>query len=339
MSALSQRKYADSTVAPFLLLAVVWGSSFPAIEVGVAHLPPLLLAGARYVVAGAVVFGYAAVTADRILPRTRAEFAAVAAAGAFTFAGYQAFLFIGEQYVSGSIAAVVISLSPVLTSVLAGPVLGEARDATDGIGFLLGIVGVALVARPEAGFAQFLSGGAGGTTLTVAGTALTLNPTVIGVVLVLLGTLSFSLGAVFTRSLETALPVETLQSWAMLGGAVVLLAGAHARGESVPALETIPPAALVALAYVALVSGALGYVIYFHLLDTAGATETTLVAYLEPIVATAVAAGVLGHAVAPTTLAGFTVVLAGFLVVKRQQVGHVVRSGYAEVAEVSYDSR
>lgn len=312
MSGFPERDSSDSALVTFLALALVWGSSFVAIEVAVEHAPPLLLAGLRYVVAGTVVFGYAAITTDRILPRTRGDFGAVLAAAVFTIAGYQAFLFVGTQYVSGSVASVVISLSPILTAVLAGALLEESSDATDVLGFLLGIVGVALVARPD---------------------PTAVDGTTVGVGLVFLGALSFSLGAVGTRSFDPSLPIPALQSWAMAGGAVLLLGGAGVRGESLPSLASVPTVALAAFAYVALVSGALGYVLYFSLLDATGATDTALVSYFEPVVATLVAAAALGHAVTLPTIAGFGVVLSGFAVVRRQQLRQVGQNLRRTLAE------
>ena len=312
MSGFPERDSSDSALVPFLALALVWGSSFVAIEVAVEHAPPLLLAGLRYVVAGTVVFGYAAVTTDRILPRSRADFGAILAAAVFTIAGYQAFLFVGTQYISGSIASVVISLSPILTAVLAGALLEESSDATDVLGFLLGIVGVALVARPD---------------------PTAVDGTTVGVGLVFLGALSFSLGAVGTRSFDPSLPIPALQSWAMAGGAVLLLSGSAIRGEAVPSLAAVPTVALAAFAYVALVSGALGYVLYFYLLDATGATDTALVSYFEPVVATLVAAAALGHAVTLPTIAGFGVVLSGFAVVRRQQLRQVGQNLRRTLAE------
>ena len=293
----------ESVLLPFAVLALAWGGSFVGIEVAVAHAPPLLLAGLRYVVAAAVVVPYAAATGSRLLPRTRDDLGAAAAAAIFTVAGYQAFLFVGSQYVSGSVASVVVSLSPVVTAVLAGALLEESTDAADAVGFLLGLVGVVLVARPDPGAVD-------GTTL--------------GVGLVFLGAVSFSLGAVGTRSFDPTLETTAVQAWAMVGGATVLLVGSAVRGEAVPALSSVPTAALVAFGYVALVSGALGYLLYFRLLETAGATETTLVSYFEPAVAAVVAAAVLGEQVTPPTVVGFLAVLAGFAVVQRTRLWRTV---------------
>lgn len=288
---------------PFAVLALAWGGSFVGIEIAVAHAPPLLLAGLRYAVAAAVVVPYALATESRLVPRSWDDLGAAGAAAAFTIAGYQAFLFVGSQYVSGSVAAVVVSTSPVVTALLAGVLLHESSDAADAVGFVLGLAGVVLVARPDPG---------------------ALGGTAVGVGLVFLGAVSFALGAVGTRSFDPTLPTTAIQAWATVGGAAALLVGSALRGESPPAPSTVPLEALVAFAYVALVAGAGGYLLYFRLLETAGATETTLISYFEPVVAAAVAFLVLGQPITAPTLVGFGVVAVGFGVVERDRLRRAV---------------
>jgi drug/metabolite transporter (DMT)-like permease len=303
MSGDSQTSVEARVLLPFAVLALAWGGSFVGIEVAVEHAPPLLLAGLRYGVAAAVVVPYAVWTESRLLPRSRDDLGAAAAAAAFTIAGYQAFLFVGTQYVPGSVASVVVSTSPVVTAVLAGVLLEESTDLADAAGFVLGLIGVVLVAQPD-------PGSLGGTTL--------------GVGLVFVGSVSFAVGAVGTRSFDPQLPTVAVQAWAMVGGSAALLIGSRLRGETVPAPSAVPAEAVIAFAYVALVAGALGYLLYFRLLATAGATETTLVSYFEPVVAAGVAAAFLGQPITAPTVGGFLAVVGGFAVIERGRLVRVV---------------
>lgn len=281
------------------MLGVLWGGSFPAIGVVVAHLPPLSLAAARYGVAGLVVLGYAAARTGRVWPRSRREVGVVAAVGVSTFGVYQGALFVGTRHASSDVAAVVVSLSPVVAAAAGQAVLpDESVDATDAVGFLFGVVGVLLVARPSpAGFGR-----------------------VVGVTVVACGAVAFGLGAVCLRRFDTPLPTVPTQAWAMLVGSGSLAVAARLRGESLPAAGSVPPVAVGAFAYVALVAGVGGYLLYFGLVERVGATRTTLVAYLEPVVAVVVAATVLGRSVAPATVGGFLVVACGFLLVQRDRL-------------------
>ncbi|MDH5021239.1 DMT family transporter [Halobacterium rubrum] len=298
------------TAVLFVLLAAIWGTSFVAIEIGLHEIPALSFAALRYTVAGAIVLAYAAATTDRWRPRGHREWFAVSVVGVFVFAVYHGALYLGERHVSGAVAAIVVSLAPILTAGFASKLYQNASiDGTQAAGLLAGIAGVVVVANP---------GGAGGVHLG-------------GLLLVFLAAASFALGGVLTGKLPGGgLPMETMEAWAMLLGSLVLWVGAAARGEAIGAVDWTPTA-LASLAYLTLVAGAGGYLLYFVLLDRVGATEINLVSYLEPVGAAAAAWLLLGDVVAPRALAGFAVIFAGFALVKHDYVGTVVRDTADEV--------
>ncbi|WP_420028510.1 DMT family transporter [Halorussus lipolyticus] len=301
----------------FAVLATLWGGSFVAIEIGLHYFPPMVFAGVRYAAAGVVILGYAVMTADRWRPRAREEYLSVAVVGAFVIAGYHGLLYLGEQHVSGAIAAVVVSLSPVLTAGFAGVVLDERLTLPKGLGFTLGVAGVAIVA---------------GLTPTTA-----LSANVVGVGLVLLGAACFALGAVLTRPLRTGLSIAALEGWAMVGGSALLFVAGAVRGESLSAIR-LTPTALASFAYLTLLSGVVAFLLYFYLLDDIGPTRLNLVGYLEPVVATLASWAVLGELVSSSTLVGFGAIFAGFAVLNWRQVrgfADSVRSSVEEEVEES----
>ncbi|ELZ45529.1 hypothetical protein C464_12167 [Halorubrum coriense DSM 10284] len=294
----------EAIVAAFLLLATLWGTSFVAIEAGLHYFPPLLFAGVRYVVAGAVVLGYAAVAADRWLPRDRDEWLGVAVAGTFVIAAYHGLLYLGEIRISGAVAAVVVSLAPVLTAVFAAALLPNERLGPVEIGgFALGLLGVVVIADPAA-----------------AGLG---SAAVVGVALAFVATVAFSLGAVLLRPLRTDLPVAALQGWAMVIGAGQLLVAAVALGES-PAAIVWNQTAIASLAYLTLLSGVVAFLLYFALLDAVGPSQLHLVGYAEPVVAAVGSWALLGHLVDAEALIGFVAILAGFLVLEREEIADYV---------------
>lgn len=280
-------------------LGFLWGAGFPAIDVIVAQFPPLSAAGIRYGVSGCLVLAYATVETERLLPRTRREFLGILVVGGFVFGGYQAGLYLGVQYVSGAVASVVITMSPVVAALIAVPILGESRDFLDVTGFCLGLLGVVVLSRPTPGLTS-------------------LSTTATGVGLVFLGTTLFAVGSVAIQLVDGGLPTESLQGWAMLVGAAALFSGGALRGESLPPPGSISPVVLGSLLYVTLIGGAGGYLLYFRLVRHVGATETTLVAYLEPVAATVVSVLLLGRGVEITTVVGFVAVASGFTLVSRR---------------------
>lgn len=280
----------------FGILAIFWGTSFVAIEVGLHYFPPLLFAGLRYAVAGAVVLAYAVATTDQWLPRTRAELLEVAITGALIIGAYHGLLYLGELRVSGAVAAILVSLSPIMTAVFGGLILPSERiELTSAVGFVLGFLGVLVVANPSA---------AG-----VVG----IDP--LGLTLILLGGATFALGAVLTQPLSSELPLPALGGWAMLVGAALLLVVAAGRGESAAAIQWTTTA-VGSLVYLTVVSGVVAFLLYFALLDRIGPVEVHLVGYVEPVVAALVSWALLGTVVDATTAAGFAVVFAGFVLVK-----------------------
>ena len=288
------------TTAMFLLLAAFWGTSFVAIEVGLHAVPALSFAALRYSVAGVIILVYAAVTTDRWRPRSRREWFAATVAGVFVIAVYHGALYLGELRVSGAVAAIVVSLSPILTAAFASSLLDDASvDLVEGMGLFLGFAGVAAVAAP----------GGGSTDL-------------LGVALVFVGAVAFALGAVLARPLSTGLPIETLEAWAMLLGSAVLWVGAGARGESLSGVVWTGPA-VASLVYLTLVSGCVGFLMYFELLDRIGATELNLIGYLEPVVAALAAWVLLGQVVDAQALLGFGAIFLGFALLKREALSAV----------------
>jgi len=295
----------SETALLFCLLALAWGTSFVAIEVGLHHVPPLLFAGLRYVIAGGVLLAVALATADRRVPRTRDEWRHVGVVAVLVVGAYHGFLYLGEQYVSGAVAAVVISLTPVLTAPLASAILpDDSIGFVEAAGLAFGVAGVAVIALPGANV---------GST------------NVLGVLLVLGGALSFALGSVVSRPLDAGLPIQTTQAWAMLLGALCLLLVGFLRGESLSGVAW-NATSVGSLLYLSLVAGAGGYLLYFVLLERASPTEINLVGYAEPAVATLVSWVALGQVVEETTIVGFAAILLGFALLKRRALVSVARA-------------
>lgn len=287
----------------FVSLATLWGTGFVAIDAGLAHFPPVLYAALRYCGAGAILLGVAAVRGHP-RPRGRDGWMAVLVVGSLVVAGYNTFLYVGQQYVSGATAAVVLSLSPVLTAVLSAPLLdADGPGRIGAVGLACGVGGVGIVADPS-GLATLSSG-------------------VAGMGLVLVGTTIFALGTVLLQGIDDTPPLATMQGWGMALGGALLGVAAAVRGESLLAVEVTPGSAL-ALAYLTVGSSVVGYFLYFRLLDRVGPTQINLVAYLEPIGAALAGWLILDEAVPPATVAGFLVILLGFALLKRRALGRLI---------------
>ncbi len=285
----------------FVLLAVIWGSAFTAIKAGLEFFPPVWFAAVRYDIAGVLMLGYAWAVTDRWRPVNLAEWAVVGIGALFMIAGYHAFLFVGEQGTTSAAAAVIVSLSPVLTTGFARGFLPDERLSIPGlVGLGLGFVGVVVLADPD--FANLF----GGETLPE--------------LLVLSAAASFALGSVLARRFDASLPIETMEAWSMIGGAVVMhLVSAVILGEATGAIQWTTTAT-AALVYLAIVASAGGFLIYFDLLNRLGPIEINLVSYAAPIAAAVTGFVLLGETPSIGTAVGFLLILLGFGLIKSNAV-------------------
>ncbi len=284
----------------FVLLAAVWGSAFTAIKAGLDFFPPVLFAAIRYDIAGVIMLGYAVYATDRWRPRDRDEWVLVAIGGALMIGAYHAFLFVGEQRTTSAAAAIVVSLSPILTTGFARAFLPDERLRPLGIvGLLVGFVGVVILSDPD-------------PTALVDARTLSLG-------LVFLAAAAFALGSVLTRRVEGELPVETMEAWSMLLGAGLMHLVSVGLSESPGNIEWTGEA-LLALGYLSLVASALGFLIYFDLLERLGPIEINLVSYAAPIAAAVTGLIALDETPTLATGLGFLFIFAGFVLLKRDAI-------------------
>jgi len=294
-------------LALFLVLAAVWGSAFMAIKAGLAYFPPVLFAALRYDVAGVIMLAYAAYVVDDPIPRGRDEWSVVAVGATLIIAAYHAFLFVGETdpAVTSAVAAVIVSLSPVLTTVFARAFLPSERLTVVGvIGLLVGLVGAVVLAAPDP------------ANLTGGGT--------VAKFLVLLAAASFALGSVLTRASDADIPIETMEAWSMLLGALLMHVLSVGLGESLAAVSWTTEG-ILALAYLSVAASGLGFLIYFDLLDRLGPIEINLVSYVAPIFAAVSGWLFLNEGITTNTVAGFLIICVGFVLVKRAAIRGALR--------------
>ncbi|QLG26332.1 EamA family transporter [Halorarum halophilum] len=298
------------TLFLFLLLAAVWGSAFMAIKAGLGtptgpggfFETPVLFAAVRYDLAGVLMLAYAVIVVDDPIPRGRDEWATVAVGAVLLIAAYHVFLFVGETdpAVTSAAAAVIISLSPALTTGFARAFLpSESLTAVGVAGLGVGLAGVVVLTDPDPG--NLLAGG------------------VVAKFLVFLAAASFALGSVLTRRIDAGMPIESMEAWSMLGGALLMHGVAYGSGERLAEVVWTTDA-LLALGYLSVVSSALGFLVYFDLLDRLGPVEINLVSYVAPGFAALAGWLFLAETPTPATGLGFLFVFAGFLLLKRDAV-------------------
>ncbi|MGA8436916.1 MAG: EamA family transporter [Candidatus Sulfotelmatobacter sp.] len=246
----------------FLSIYVIWGSTYLAIRYAVETIPPLVTVGVRQAIAGAILLAWAWARGFR---PTRQQWAAGFVLGTFFFLIGHGSLFWAEQYVGSGLAALLIATEPMFILVL-GWMMGQQRiSRLSALGLAVGVVGVAMLTGAE---------------LTVKGSSL------LGLLAVLLGSLSWSLGVVISPRLK--LPSDALGRTALptICGAVMLLAAAGVSGEFQQThWASISARSIFGLGYLITFGSVVAFTAYTWLLQRVPPTLVATHTYANPIVA------------------------------------------------------
>lgn len=281
-----------------VLLGAIWGTSFTFIKDGLDSFDPIWFAALRYDIAGLLMLGVAFVVArDRMLPKGRTQWYAVWVAAVLNVLGYHAFLFWGEQFTTGAIAGVIVSLNPLMATVASRALLPQERVGWLGVlGLFSGIVGIAVLVGLKPG-ALFDSRGVGELAIVAC-------------------VACWGLGATLVKRSKHGMDVIPFTAAQMVLGAGLLHLVSLAMEGTAP--KTVwNRSSLIALAYLALLASAVGFFIYFTLLDRIGPIRSTLVSYIAPIFATLGGMVLLGEPFELRSLFAFVLIASGFRLVIR----------------------
>jgi len=297
----------------FAVIYFVWGSTFLAIRVGVHEVPPFLLAAARFLVSGVVLFGWMRLKGTP--SPSGAQWAGATLLGALIFLVDYGCLFWAEQRVPSGIAAVVLATIPVFITLLEIVFLRTQRLTVRlGMALLVGLCGVAVLTVHSFSFGEVPINRAGALALLVA-------------------SFTWSVATILTRRLP--LPASKPMSAAaqMITGGIQLTVLAAVSGEFVgfhP--QAISAKAWFALLYLIVAGSIVGFTAYVWLLHHESPTKVGTYAYVNPVVAVALGYFVGGVAVGPRTLVG-----ALFVLISVMAIATIPRksSDAAKIAELS----
>ncbi|MBV9890049.1 MAG: EamA family transporter [Rhizobacter sp.] len=276
-------------------MCLVWGLTWWPAKVGAAHVPPIVLAAARFTVAGALMLVWAGRDA---LAVPRSAHGRLLATALLVNTGNYALLFWGIARAPTGLAAVVnFATIPVFSLVASRVLEREPIGARRVAAIVLGILGLALLFATRAGAAG--SPVAGGDEL-------------VGLAAIALGTLLYCVGAVLSRPIAAAMPVLTLAGWqTLLGGAGLVALALALEPVGPPQLrELVRWPTLPALAFLVVAGSLAGFTIYLRLLRDWGAFRAGLYAFVSPGIAVAVGVVVLGERFGWVEVAGGVVMFA-----------------------------
>jgi drug/metabolite transporter (DMT)-like permease len=235
---------------------VLWGSTYFVIAIAVHSLPPILMAGTRFIVAGAVLYG--ALRLRGVTSPSRVSWRNALVSGTLLFGGGNGFVVLAERTVPSGLTSLVIASTPIV-AVLMSLAWGERPRALEWLGVTVGIAGVAWLCS-EGSIAAMLR----------------VSP------ILLLAPISWTLGSFSSRSLPLAQGPMGAATQMLAGGAVMIPMG-FLIGEHVPTV--LEWRGVVAWAYLIVFGSLVAFTAYAYLLRNTRPALALSYAYVNPVVA------------------------------------------------------
>lgn len=283
-----QKASRGQIAAAFASIYIIWGSTYLAILYAVETIPPFIMAGARFLVSGGLLYLWSRYRGAA--KPTTIHWRNAVIAGGFLLLGGNGAVVWAEQYVPSGLTALLVSILPfwlVIIEWVRPP--RERPKAPILVGLVLGFVGIIVLVGP---------GNVGGDVRPI------------GAVVLIFGSLSWAIGSFWSR--DAQLPASGLLTTGMemLGGGVLLIIVGLMTGElSGFDIHHVSRASAIGLAYLITFGSLLGFTSYIWLLDKVSPARLGTYAYVNPIVAV-----VLGWAIAGEKLSMRTGIAAAIVI-------------------------
>jgi drug/metabolite transporter (DMT)-like permease len=285
-----------TTILAFAIIYLVWGSTFLAIRIGVQEVPPLLLAGMRFLIAGLLLYGWLLPRGER-LP-TRPEWSSISALAVLIFVVDYGLVFWAEQRVPSGVTAVIMGMIAVFTALSEIAILGTQRLTVRLVlALLIGTAGVAVLMSHSLGLGEAPIDRVGAMALIV-------------------GALGWSVASALSRKLPLPASKAMSSGSQMLAGGLMLIVIAALVGE----LRDFHPSAVssrawLSLAYLIVPGSIIAFTAYVWLIQHQSPTKVGTYAYVNPLVAVLLGYFLGGEALGLRTVLGTACVLISVVVI------------------------
>lgn len=277
----------------FLCIYILWGSTYLAIRYGVATIPPFLMGGVRFLIAGTALYGWSRLRGAAKPQREHWKNAAIV--GALLLLVGNGAVAWAEQRVDSGMTSLLVATVP-LWLVLAEVFQGRRPAPLQWLGVGVGLVGVAILVMP----------GEGPTApIDRAGAAV-----------LMIGSMSWTIGSLFSRTARLASPASMASGMQMLCGGVFMMLASLLRGEWLGLeLSSISGKSVFALFYLVIFGSIIGFSTYMWLLKVARPAAVGTYAYVNPLVAVLLGVLVAGEKLPPSATLAMVVILASVAIV------------------------
>ena len=301
MSAASPTKPAPwRLVLAFAAVYLIWGSTYLGIRYAIETIPPFLMSGARFVIAGSIIY---ALTAYQGAPRpTRANWRATAIVGALLLLGGNGLVAFTEQRLPSGLTALLVAFVPLWMALLNWLRPGGLRPSLPvTLGLLVGLGGMVLLVSPGE------APGAGDSGAAVD---------LLGVGLILLATFCWANGSLYSR--RAPLPASSLQGTSMemlAGGALLILAGTLTGEWARLDVSKISLTSFWAFVYLTTFGSIIAFSAYIWLLGVTTPARAATYAYVNPVVAVFLGWALAGEPLTPRTLVAAAIIVSAVVII------------------------
>jgi drug/metabolite transporter (DMT)-like permease len=288
-------------ILAFGLVYLFWGSTYLGIDIAVQTIPPALMCGTRFLIAGIVMLAVCALTGRKILYSCRQIFLA-AVVGLLLLMGGNLTLAYAELSVSTGLAALIIAITPLWFLVLDSMLLGDHHISSRGkAGLALGILGLFVLFYPEL------------TSQTALGRKeLWASLSLIG------GSFSWALGSVLSKKWQSGMDVFSATAWQVTAAGVGNFLFATLNGDFSHVTWTIR--SVSAVLYLVVCGSWVGYTAYIWLLEHVPTSKVSTYAYVNPVVAVFLGWLILHERVDRFILAGSAIVVVSVILVTSAKI-------------------
>jgi drug/metabolite transporter (DMT)-like permease len=284
-------------IGVYAVVYVVWGSTYLAINFAIATLPPFLMAGVRFLVAGLVLYLW--MRARGAVRPSAAQWKVAAIIGAFLLLGGNGAVVWAEQFVPSGITALLVATVP-LWMALIGWLGPDRRRPTPrvNLGLFVGMIGIVVLIGPGA-----LIGQGGDVDL-------------VGSAVLILGALAWAAGSLYARRAATPPSPQLGTAMQMLSGGLLLLilglATGEGRGLDAGAISATSASALL---YLIVFGSLVGFSAYVWLLRVEPPTRVSTYAYVNPVVAVGLGWLFAGEALTAQTLLAAAIIVGAVVLI------------------------
>jgi len=297
-----QRQHRSAVILAFALVYFFWGSTYLAIDIAVERIPPALMCGTRFLIAGVFMLAFCGLRGRRIAYSAR-QLTEMAIVGVLLLVGGNLTLSYAERHIASGLAALIVAIIPLWFMVLDSLLLGDHHISARGkAGLVLGIAGIVVLLWP-----QLMA------TTSLGRTELWSSLSLVG------GSFSWALGSVLAKKWKSPdVDPFSATAWEMIAAGLVNLLIALAVGDLARAHWTTR--GVGAVVYLIVCGSWIGYTAYIWLLGHQPTSKVSTYAYVNPVVAVFLGWLVLREPIDSYILAGSAVVIAAVVLVTGAQV-------------------